>query len=66
MKASFDGARINLAYAFDRVARTGLTQEQLVPMRELREAVGALLCMYDDTRENCNNLSDRIRLREVP
>ena len=65
MKASFDGARINLAAAFDKLAAGNIYKEQIKPMRELRAAVGALLCMYDDTRPDCNDLS-HIDLQEVP
>ena len=60
MKASFDGARRNLARAFNEVASTDLSAEQIRPMSELRQAVGALLCMYDKNMqpEDGNDLSD--------
>ena len=71
MKASFDGARIRLAESFNRLTKTELSPEQLPEMRELRECVGGLLCMYDpdaseETNGDCNDLSGTVKLEELP
>jgi hypothetical protein len=76
MKASFDGARINLARSFNEVVRVveGNDDGGLNPgaMRELREAlwdlranVGGMLCLYDpDCEDDINMLADKITLLE--
>ena len=64
MKASFDGARRNLAHAYNDVARTikdepVLTEEDLrSAMNSLQAAVGGLLCMYDPDVEGDANEID--------
>ena len=69
MKASFDGARRNLATAYNCVAAQVrddivLSQEDLVePMNDLAAAIGGLLCMYDPNEEtDSTDLSDDIQL----
>ena len=72
MKASFDGARINLAKTYNRIADqvnfgVPLSNNDLKEdMNDLMSAIGGLLCMYDSNDENdCNDLSDKIKLIEV-
>lgn len=66
MKASFDGARKNLAHAYNNVAQqlkegTQNSSEDALKrsMNDLQSAVGGLLCMYDPSCEDdCNDLSN--------
>ena len=65
MRASFDGARRQLAAAFNRLNRTELSREQEVEMARLRDCIGGLLCMYDDgCPDDCNDLSGSVKLDE--
>jgi hypothetical protein len=68
MKLSFDGIRTNLANAFNDMAETSLTPEQLEPMRQLRMCVGGLLAAYDprDQPDDCNMLADQVELLPIP
>lgn len=68
MKLSFDGIRKNLARAFNELAETELSPEQLEPMRFLRQVVGGLLCAYDerDMPGDCNMLADKVELLPIP
>jgi len=66
MKASFDGARRNLAHDFNKLAKTKLSKEQLEVMMELRQDIGCLLCMYDDNcKDDMNDLSEKIKLDDL-
>jgi len=66
MKASFDGARRNLANAFNGIAKTELDEEQKEGMHDMRNAIVGLLCMYDENSDgDCNCLIDEVRLEEV-
>lgn len=65
MKASFDGARKNLAQAYNKIAEQlnfgiPLSNIDLMKdMNDLQSAVGALLCMYDDQQsDDCHDLSN--------
>lgn len=71
MKASFNGARRNLATAFSRLVRnlipTTRSQRTLDRLDELRSAIGALLAMYDPNVDgDADDLSETIRLPEIP
>ena len=66
MRANFDGARIRLARCFNQLAQTKLTSDQLSEMEELRDIVGGFLCMYDDGSKDCNDLSEKVALVELP
>lgn len=70
MKASFDGARINLANAYNKIAGKVnddivLAKEDLADdMNNLRAAIGGLLCMHDPKQDDdCNEID--IELVEV-
>lgn len=67
MKASFDGARRNLAHSFNTLARTKITSEQREHLRKLRTDIAGLLCMYDKSAQpgDCNCLIDIVPLVEV-
>ena len=63
MKASFNGARRNLASAYNRLALTSLDEGQRDVMLDLHNAVVALLCMYDpDDANDCDDLSETVEL----
>jgi len=65
MKASFNGARINLVRAFNDLAKTELDDEQKDAMGELHFAVVSLLCMYDDNvHGDCDMLADKVAISE--
>ena len=66
MKASFDGARLNLASAYNSLVRS-LEGVDMIEYRRgdkldaVCAAIGGLLCMYDDSDpDDCNDLSERI------
>jgi hypothetical protein len=66
MKASFDGARMNLLRDFNDLAKTEFNNEQKEIMKNLRSDVVALLCMYDDyDAEDCNCLIDEVTIVEI-
>jgi len=72
MKASFDGARVNLAKNYNTIAEQlnfgiPLSHKDLQKeMNDLQCSIGALLCMYDPNQEtDCKDLSDEITLIEV-
>lgn len=66
MKASFDGARKSLAAAFNALADTKLSSEQLEKMYSLRQSIIGLLCMYDDEcPDDCHDLIDTVKLKEI-
>lgn len=66
MKASFNGARKNLARSFNRMAETNLDEHQREEMIHLRQSVAALLCMYDpDNSKDCDELIDSVYLAEI-
>lgn len=65
MKVSFDGARRNLANSFNKLAKTELSEEQIIYMEDLRSCIGGFLCMYADNDEDCHDLSDVVRLTDL-
>jgi len=66
MRASFDGARKNLAMSFNRLAKTNIGENQRLEMQDLRNSIVALLCMYDpENPKDCNDLIDTVRLEEL-
>ena len=69
MKASFDGARLNLANAFNRLveADSKFSREAaLEEMNNVRSAIVGLLCMYDDTEpDDARCLVEEVTLLEV-
>ena len=66
MKASFDGARKRLAWCFNRLAKTPLTDDQRFEMENLRDCIGGLLCMYDENcADDCHDLSETVRMDEL-
>ena len=71
MKASFNGARINLARAYNEVANKlmfepVIDKEDLVSeMNNLQSAIGGLLCMYENGNDDARDLSEDVKLIEV-
>ena len=65
MKASFDGARMNLAMEFNELARTELSPGQREVMGRMRSSVAGLLCMYDEGADDCHCLMDEVQLEEI-
>ena len=66
MKASFNGARKNLARDFNSLARTKnrLDNEQKQALNDIRNDIVGLLCMYEeDPDSSC--LIDTVHLEEV-
>lgn len=65
MKANFDGARWNLARAYNDLMEVmpDVNMSQKKAANNLRAAVGALLCIHDpDNPNDCSDLSHRIGL----
>jgi len=67
MKISFDGLRMNLAKSYNELfcaLRDSTDDEkQVEAMLSLRQNIGILLCMYDDSnKEDSNCLIDDIEL----
>lgn len=71
MKASFNGARINLARAYNSVANKlmfepVIDKDDLVSeMNDLQSAIGCLLCMYENGNNDAKDLSEDVKLIEV-
>jgi hypothetical protein len=72
MKASFDGARRNLAISYNKLAEKinyGIAlnnNDVKEEMDDLMSAIGGIVCMYDPNEEtDCHDLSDEISLLEV-
>lgn len=67
MKVSIDGARRNLAGAFNKLVRTQRRGEcTKEAMGDLGTIVGLLLCVYDDSvKDDFSDLSEVVRLEEV-
>ena len=66
MKASFDGARTNLARTFNALVKSGIRQDQCDIVERLRCDIAGLLCMYDDGNpDDCHCLIDDVPLDEV-
>ena len=65
MKASFDGIRKQLAWCFNQLAKTSLSNDQRVQMEKLRGCIASLMCMYDDNDDDCNDLSNTVHLEEL-
>jgi len=66
MNASFDGARIHLAQAYNSLASKTLSEEMIEPMEQLRQCVGSFLAMYDKEMQpdDGHDLSEKIMLLE--
>lgn len=69
MKASFDGARKNLARAFNEYVESESKdprEEALRSLRDIRNSIVALLCMYDESDPDDGRcLINEVQLREV-
>ena len=72
MNASFDGARRNLANAYNDLARKVngdlvISSEDIIDdMHNLQACIGGLLCMYvPEDKDDCNDLSEDVKLIEV-
>ena len=59
MKVSFNGARINLARAYNEFyasVENDLQQHQKDKLLELRSNIGGFLCMYEEGNPDCKEL----------
>ena len=70
MKASFDGARINLVTSFNDFCLDEtlekLDEQERESLNDLRTAVIGLLCMYNDSDEDdCNDLCEKYFAKSV-
>ena len=72
MRISFNGARKNLANAYNRLARSYTdspcdTIDGDEAMRDLRNSIVGFLCMYDDNDpDDCDCLIDEVELLGIP
>ena len=67
MKVSFNGLRMSIARTYNHVASAETDEERKDAMEQLRQNLGALMACYDDSvLGDCDDLSDKIELKEVP
>lgn len=72
MKVNFNGLRIALARDYNGVVdalkyrEEKLSEQTRDSLTKLGDTIAVVLCIYDPDREDCDDLSEKVKLKELP